>query len=236
DFLKAAHHPIDDDMTAVAVARLPVPIGAQAARSQTSAPLLLTSRRLEVVEIGLAPPYSGYIEIGAEGLSDVGRACLEAAEKGGLSLSLTAAGAWACCAAHLLSAAVNKRFGGNRDWEAVDLCLSEAITNAIIHGSLVVDSSLRETKEGLAAHAEAIQAGLGDPARAGKRVEITVIPLPDDEVQITVYDRGAGFDFDAALKKVVAQDAKHGRGLSLIGKVAKSMASLDGGRTLEIVI
>ncbi|HMA50499.1 MAG TPA: SpoIIE family protein phosphatase, partial [Magnetospirillaceae bacterium] len=72
DFLKAAQQPIDDDMTAVAVARLAAPIEMQAVRSQASAPLLLTSRRLEVVEIGLAPPYSGYIEIGAEGLDDVG--------------------------------------------------------------------------------------------------------------------------------------------------------------------
>lgn len=236
DFLKAARPPVDDDMTAVAVARLPVPVEARAARSQASAPLLLTSRRLEVVEIGLAPPYSGFVEIGADGLSDVGRACLDAAERGGLCLSLTAVGAWACCASHLLGAAMNKRFGGDRDWEAVDLCLSEAVTNAIIHGSLAVDSSLRETKEGLAAYAQAIQAGLGDPARAGKRVEITAIPLPDDEVQITVYDRGGGFDFEATLKTVLAQNAKHGRGLGLINRIAKSVSSLDGGRTLEITI
>ena len=237
EFLKNVTSPVEDDMTAVAVARLEVPaLAARGEQSQALAPLLLTSRRLEVVEIGLAPPYSGFIEIGAKGLSDVGPACLEAAERGGLCLSLTVAGAWTCCAASLLGAAISKRFGGNRDWQAVELCLSEAVTNAMIHGGLAVDSTLRETKEGLTAYAEAIQAALGDPARAGKRVEITVIPLPDDEVQITVYDRGAGFDFEATLNRVLAQEAKHGRGLALISKVAKSLASRDGGRTLEMKI
>jgi sigma-B regulation protein RsbU (phosphoserine phosphatase) len=228
--------PVEDDMTAVSIGHLAAPVPAQTSRVPDPAPLLLTSRRLEVVEIGLAPPYSGFIEIGALGVSDVGAACLEAAEQGGLSLSLSAAGAWACCAAHLLGGAVSRRFGGTRDWEAIDHCLSEAVTNAIIHGSMDVKSGLRETPEGLASYAEAIQQALGDPARAGKRVEVTVVPLPGGEVQITVYDRGNGFDFDAALRREAVPGAKHGRGLALIRKVARSVTSRDGGRTLVITI
>lgn len=236
EFIEAAEAPIEDDMTAVSVTRLDLPALEEASQPKALAPLLLTSRRLEVVEIGLAPPYSGFVEIGAQGLGDVGQACLDAAEQGGLCLSLTIAGAWTCKVSQLLAAAISKRYGGNRDWQAVDLCLSEAITNAVIHGGFAIESGLRESREGLAAYAQAIQAGLGDPVRAGKRVEITVIPLPDDEVQITVYDRGAGFDFDATLKRVLTRDAKHGRGLALISKVAKSVVSRDGGRTLEMTI
>ena len=236
-FLDSVRSPLEDDLTAVSIARVAAEtIPAAAERPQSSAPLLLTSRRLEVVDVGLAPPYSGFVEIGGDGLSDVGRGCLEAAERGGLCLSMTVAGAWACCAAALLSAAVSRRFGGNRDWSAVEMCLSESITNAIIHGGLEVPSALRETKDGLAAYAASIQERLGDSARAGKRVEVTVIPLPGGVLQITVYDRGAGFDFDATLKREMTQDAKHGRGLMLISKVAKSLVSRDGGRTLVIEI
>jgi anti-sigma regulatory factor (Ser/Thr protein kinase) len=228
--------PLEDDLTAVSIGHLAVPVAAHTAHSQSSAPLMLTSRSLEVVEIGLAPPYSGFIEIGAEGVSDVGLACLEAVEKGGLCLSLTVAGAWACCASALLSSAVSKRLGGNRDWDAVDLCLSESITNAIVHGGLGVVSTLRETPEGLANYGQMIQERLNDPDYARKRIEVTVIPLPDGDLQITVYDRGPGFDFAAALTREPPAGAKHGRGLMLMNKVAHSIESRDGGRTLVVTI
>jgi len=236
-FMASVTAPIKDDITAVAIthAGRTASESAQAPQTQSGpAALLLTSRRLEVVEVGLAPPYSGFIEIGPKGVSDVGPACLEAVEHGGLSLSISIAGAWVCGAAALLGAAARRRFGGHRDWDAVELCLSEAVTNAIIHGGLGVDSSLRETREGLQTYQDSIQAGLNDPARARKRVEVTVIPLPENEVQITVYDQGAGFDFEATLKRVLARNAKHGRGLPLIAKLAKSVVSRDGGRTLEM--
>jgi len=235
-FFDTVKTPLEDDLTAVSIGRLAVPAQALAPQGPSSAPLLLTSRRLEAVEIGLAPPYSGFIEIGAHGVADVGAACLEAAEQGGLCLSLSVAGAWACCAASLLCSAVSRRFGGSRDWEAVEHCLSEAITNAIIHGGLGVKSGLRETPEGLDSFVHAVQAGLSDPARACKRVEVTVVPLPGDDVRITVYDRGDGYDFEAALKKESLPNAKHGRGLALIRKVAKTVASRDGGRTLVMTI
>jgi len=235
-FFDTVKTPLEDDMTAVSIGRLAVSAQALAPQGPSSAPLLLTSRRLEVVEIGLAPPYSGFIEIGAHGIADVGPECLEAAEQGGLCLSLSVAGAWACCAASLLCAAVSRRFGGSRDWQAVEHCLSEAITNAIIHGGLGVKSGLRETPEGLDSFVEAVQKGLSDPARASKRVEVTVVPLPGDDVRITVYDRGDGYDFEAALKRESLPNAKHGRGLALIRKVAKTVTSRDGGRTLAMTI
>ena len=235
-FFDTVKRPLEDDLTAVAIGRLGVPVQELARQSPSSAPLLLTSRRLEAVEIGLAPPYNGFIEIGAHGIADVKPECLEAAEQGGLCLSLSVAGAWACCAASLLSAAVSRRFGGNRDWQAVEHCLSEAITNAIIHGGLGVKSGLRETPEGLDSFVKAVQDGLNDPSLAGKRVEVTVVPLSGDEVRVTVYDRGEGYDFEAALKKESIPNAKHGRGLALIRKVAKNVASQDGGRTLVMTI
>jgi sigma-B regulation protein RsbU (phosphoserine phosphatase) len=235
-FYDTVKRPLDDDLTAVSIGHLATPVTAQPVHSQSLAPLLLTSRRLEVVDVGLAPPYSGFIEIGAHGVSDVNPACLEAAEQGGLALSLSVAGAWACCAANLLNNAVSRRFGGNRDWAAVGHCLSEAITNAMIHGGLGVKSALRDTPEGLDEYARAIQEGLSDPARATKRVEVTVVPLPGDDVQITVYDRGEGFDFAAMLKRETVPGAKHGRGLAVIRKVAKSVDSRDGGRTLVMTI
>lgn len=93
-----------------------------------------------------------------------------------------------------------------------------------------------ELPESLAHYARSIQEGLSDPARATKRVEVTVVPLPGDDLQITVYDRGDGYDFDAVMNRAPVPGAKHGRGLALIRKVTKSVAIRDGGRTLVMTL
>ncbi len=252
-FIDTVGSPMDDDMTAVCITRaarpqtLPVmpeaigqgepplspsPLGGRHAPG----PAMLVSRRLEAIAIGLSRPYNGFIEIAAAGLDDLGPSCLDAGERGGFGLSLTAASAWSCDVAGLVSAAIRQRFAGDRDWDGIDICLSEALGNAIVHGSLGIKSSLRETRSGLERYSEALCLGLSDPARAGKRVEVTVIPLQDGRLEIAVYDQGDGFDFERRGRVAIPRDAKHGRGLSLIRKTAGSVTSSDGGRTLIMTI
>jgi anti-sigma regulatory factor (Ser/Thr protein kinase) len=254
---------LDDDMTAVCITRvadpgtphstaesgkvtpdvtghcdlLPTAEASSGPPSATAAvPLILTSRNPAAMATGLSPPYNGFLEITSAGLGDVGAACFEAAERGGLCLSLAVASAWSCGVANLLGAALRQRYGDDRDWHAVDFCLSEAIGNAIIHGCLGLESGLRETASGLELYDEAIRQRLRDPVRSALRVEVTIFPLPNGQLEIAVHDRGAGFDLDRYLNDAVSQGAKHGRGLALIRKIARSIASRDGGRTLVITI
>jgi anti-sigma regulatory factor (Ser/Thr protein kinase) len=145
------------------------------------------------------------------------------------------ASAWSCDVVGPLCAALRRRYG-DRDWTAVDICLSEAIGNAVIHGNLGIESRLRETAASLEHYDDAIRRRLREPAHAAKRLEATIVPLSGGRIEISVSDRGNGFDLDRWLHDAVSQGAKHGRGLALIRKLAQSIASEDGGRTLVIVL
>ncbi|HIJ38401.1 MAG TPA: SpoIIE family protein phosphatase, partial [Rhodospirillaceae bacterium] len=145
-FADTVGSPMDDDMTAVCITRIDKASTAgsvatnQAATSDrtglpadkaspAAGPPLLVARGTEAIASGLVPPYHGFLEISAVGLADVGSACLEAAELGGLCVSLTAASAWSCGLARAVSGAVRQRFAGDHDWPAIDICLGEAIGN-----------------------------------------------------------------------------------------------------------
>ncbi len=238
-FTDTVGSPMDDDMTAVCITRL-TEVRSPDATVETGvvavAPFLLASRPAEALATGLAPPYNGFLQISAAGLGDVGKTSLEATEQDGLCISLTAGSAWSAGVASLLFAAISQRYPGDRDWPAIDIILGEVIGNAIVHGCLGIQSSLRDTKPGLDRYNEAVRQGLDDPARADKRIEVTVIPTADDQLEITVSDRGAGFDFDRQVENAVSPSAKHGRGLALIRKLARSVTSRDGGRTVIIKI
>lgn len=255
-FIDTVGSPMDDDMTAVCISRvvetgLPGDIvDAKAWRgdaglttvpfsgepSGATAPLILTSRRVDAIETGLAPPYSGFIEITATGLGDVGLGCLDVVDRGGMCLSLSVATAWSCGVAALLCTALRRRYRVVRDWNAVDLCLSEAVANAIVHGCLGVGSGLRESRSGLERYNDTVFHGLRDPVRAAKRVEVSAVCLPDGRLELTVSDHGNGFDFNRHLTRVEPLSAKHGRGLALIRETARSVTWLDRGRTLVITI
>jgi sigma-B regulation protein RsbU (phosphoserine phosphatase) len=235
--------PLDDDMTVVSITRL---AGAVQRRGDRQAgfvleegtrpkvqlgPWVLVSRRIEAIAEGLAEPYRGFVEAGG-----AGEICLLAAERNGIGLSVTVRSAWSASIVGKVVAAARQRFAGQRDWDSIELCLAEAVSNAVIHGSLAIDSGLRETKEGLLRYNAAVEAGLSDPAIAGKRIELAVIPLPDGQLEITVSDQGTGFDLSPYLDAGLAAGAKRGRGLVLIRKVARSMTSRDQGRTLVITL
>ena len=255
-FTDTVGSPMDDDMTALCITRVTeaprfqaevtmtdgghrrheVPSKAASFSEPRAAPLILTSRSFGAVAAGLTSPYHGFIEITAAGLGDVGEACLDAVERGGVCLSLDAGSAWACGMAAQLSSALRRRFAGERDWSGIDISIGEAVGNAIVHGSLGIESSLRETRAGLDRYNNAVRLGLSDPTRAGKRVEVTAVPLSDGRLEIAIYDRGTGFDMERRLDNSLSGSAKHGRGLALIRKVARSVVSRDGGRTLVITI
>jgi len=67
---------------------------------------------------------------------------------------------------------------------------------------------------------------------AHKRIDIIMLPLPDGAFRLSVSDRGNGFDFEAAQQIVAGPNAKHGRGIALIRRIARQVFTEDGGRTL----
>ena len=247
--------PLEDDLTAVAITRLaetPSRVSHLRAglmidrRSEhnlprnplggVGRPWIMASKRLDAIADGLTLPYNGFVEISANDVGDVGDRCYLAVERHGLCLSLTAASAASPGIVSQIVAALRRRFAGQRDWAAVEICIAEALANAIIHGSLGIKSGSRDLKAGLDVFSREVEEGLRDPKRAVMRVEVTVVPLTDGRLEIAVSDRGVGFDLERKLKSTVPRGAKSGRGLALIRKLAQDVTSRDNGRTLVVTL
>lgn len=185
---------------------------------------------------GLAPPWAGFLERGEDGLAGVGARCLSALRAGGVALSVLTRTACSIELAQVFEGAIRHRYPlGRRDSDGlISLCLAEAVSNAVIHGNLGIASSLRATRDGFLAFRGIMNDRLADPRLAGRRVEVTLHPVRPGSFTIAVSDRGDGFDFAAQAGRRPAADDKYGRGLSLMRKVARSVAAEDGGRTIVL--
>ncbi|WP_172822746.1 ATP-binding protein [Paramagnetospirillum marisnigri] len=186
------------------------------------------------VRAGLASPYGGFIELGVEGLLGVGLRCFETARAGGLALSLKTSSVYALSTLELVSQAIrtNPLLAAGEAADFVDICLGEAISNAVMHGNLDVPAHLRINSKGFQLFRQVMQERLADPVLACRRIEINVVPRGNGYISVLVSDQGRGFDLAEQLSRTVDCDAKRGRGLGLINRICSSLLTEDGGRTL----
>lgn len=188
----------------------------------------------EAVAAGLAAPYHGFIELGAEGVLGAGPRCFDTAGAGGLALSLQTATVYRLETLELVTAAIRAAFPGLSPDTAdlLEISLAEALSNAVIHGNLGIPNHLRATADGFAQFQRQMQTRMGDPALASRRIEINVQSREAGVISLAVSDQGGGFDLDTKLAHIAASTAKNGRGLGLIRKVTQALHTEDGGRTL----
>ncbi len=256
--------PLEDDLTAVRIHRLAPPsplilavdgeisshLAAQcSARGLLARPLaeavatagtpivVAGPASAEAIARGLAPPYSGFVELGPEGLAGIGRRCFDTLRAGGLALSLLTNSAYGINTTGLMSAAIRRKMGipDGEPAELLDICLAESTCNAIIHGNLGIASHLRATSKGFERFRAMMRERLDDPVAAARRLEINAVTAPGTGLTIAVSDRGNGFDIAEQLDRRIQSDAKSGRGLWLIRKACASMHGEDGGRTLVMM-
>lgn len=192
-----------------------------------SRPLLCAEASAEAIAAGLTAPYYGYVELGA----DPSPRCLMAVSSGGLAISVSTGMACSVEVVQPFAAAVAGMLG-DVDPSMIELCLAEAVGNAAIRGNLGIDGSLRSTREGFEIFSRLMGERLADPAVAGKRIDVIMLPLPEKCFRLSVSDRGGGFDFQAVQTMVVGPSAKHGRGIALIRRISRNVFTEDGGRTL----
>ena len=188
----------------------------------------------ESVRTGLAAPYCGFMELGAEGVLGIGLRCFETVRGGGMTLSLQTATVYRLETLELVAQAIRANFGGiSQDTaDLMEISLAEALSNAVIHGNLSIPNHLRTTTEGFVQFQKLMHARMADPALASRRIEINVQARGSDFVCVAVSDQGGGFDLNEKLAHTAKATAKNGRGLSLIRKATHSLHVEDGGRTL----
>lgn len=188
----------------------------------------------ESISAGLNLPLTGFVEACNDHLDRLPPRSLRALRQGGLVLSLSTQSACRMELSLQLEHAILQRFplGRRAGDDMVALCLAEAISNAVIHGNLGIDSDMRSSREGFRQFRQTMNDRLTDPTLATRRVTISLSPVPGGSFMAAISDEGNGFDIAHHLGKAIDPAAKFGRGLALIRKVTRNVWAEDDGRTL----
>jgi anti-sigma regulatory factor (Ser/Thr protein kinase) len=228
--------PISEDLAAQCQA-LGILLHEDARRAEVPpASILGGTATTDDVRAGLAAPYRGFVELGAEGALGIGLRCFETVRGGGMTLSLQTATAYRLETLELMAAALRANFPDISPDTAdlMEISLAEALSNAVIHGNLGIPNHLRTTAQGFLEFQRIMQQRMADPALAGRRIEINVQARRSDSICVAVTDQGGGFNLSEKLALTAHATAKNGRGLSLIRKATHSLHGEDGGRTLAM--
>ena len=125
-------------------------------------------------------------------------------------------------------------FGNDSEMFRVTMALKEAVSNAIDHGNLELDSRLRDVHD--PSYRE-----LGDRRSqqlpySDRRVYVTVALTPES-LTLTVRDEGSGFDPEAVPdpSEIPHRQNAHGRGLMLIRSYMDHVTHDETGNTITMV-
>lgn len=118
------------------------------------------------------------------------------------------------------------------DVGAIEIALHEAIANAVQHGNLELDSSLRGTVAGQTEYAHLLGQRLDDPWFGNRSVHVHA-NWRGDRLTVSVIDEGPGYTPPAEPAMPTAS-ACSGRGLMLIRSLADMVEVLADGRCLRM--
>jgi len=117
------------------------------------------------------------------------------------------------------------------------VAMTEAVTNAIVHGNFALSSALKQQGDG--AFKQALDHCADDPDLVGRVVDIQAEYSPE-HCTWTITDEGAGFDVAQALARLESDDPMEllasGRGISIIKAFVDQVQWSEGGRRIELTI
>lgn len=175
-----------------------------------------------------SPPSSAWIE--ADDVERVRRALIRSV-RFDLFLSVSAGTAYSLEAAPRLVRAVMIRHPvSDRVREDVELAMQEAVSNAVVRGSLGATGPRSTSFDDFISHIRTVEERLADPKFSSRRVEVG-LRLSDGRLSIEVSDEGDGYDPEH-MSRAADPSLPSGRGLGLIDRVARSVTIADGGRRL----
>ena len=108
--------------------------------------------------------------------------------------------------------------------------VSELYNNALDHGILSLDSTLKQSPEGFSAYYQQRTKALSELEHG----EIMLnFQLSGELLKIRITDSGDGFDYKKVVPECVSDDLSFGRGVDLLRSFCSSVEYSDGGRTVE---
>ncbi|CBK41839.1 putative Histidine kinase with protein phosphatase region [Nitrospira defluvii] len=114
--------------------------------------------------------------------------------------------------------------------------LAELMTNAIDHGLLGLDSSLKHSPEGFDAYYRERDARLAELRDGQVRIALTHVPLHrGSQLTIRIEDSGPGFDFTRPNTDLAMNDTGAGRGIALISSLCQKINFHGKGNCVEVV-
>ena len=114
--------------------------------------------------------------------------------------------------------------------------LAELLANAIDHGLLGLDSSLKTTPQGFAAYYEQRECLLTKLRQGLLQVQVEHSRKDTGgRLVIQVQDSGPGFDFHRLVSAIGAQERYSGRGIPLVRAFCESLTYHGNGNTVEAV-
>jgi DNA-binding response OmpR family regulator len=138
---------------------------------------------------------------------------------------------------HLTDRMVPLGFAQPSNLDVIAMAYHEALVNALEHGNLDMDSSIKgDFITGQDSYAALLHSRLEDPAFATRRVEVLVSTTPE-HYEVTIIDDGPGFD----IRKItqISNDnltKQCGRGLAMIRMVMDEVIHNEKGNQIRLVI
>ena len=110
--------------------------------------------------------------------------------------------------------------------------LAELYSNALEHGVLGLDSSLKRDAQGFARYYRERGARLAELQEGFVRVHLQVVPQATGGcLTIRVEDSGKGFDIERVMARPHDTDRLSGRGVSLVRQLSRRASWSDDGRS-----
>jgi DNA-binding response OmpR family regulator len=138
---------------------------------------------------------------------------------------------------HLTDRLIPLGFAEPGNLDVIAMAYHEALVNALEHGNLGMESSLKgDFITGHDAYSAQLQSRLADPAYASRRIDVLVQTTPDC-YEVTIIDDGPGFDTSKLTK--ISDDSltkQCGRGLAMIRMVMDEVVHNEKGNRIELVL
>jgi len=119
--------------------------------------------------------------------------------------------------------------------EALFTVISELFSNALEHGVLDLDSSLKVSPNGFADYYRLRQQRLLGLVDQHIEIQLAYLPGRPGQLEIVITDSGVGFDAHAVWSDIENNDRMHGRGLHLVKSLCNELRYSDNGRKATAV-